>query len=107
MAPPGADSNTLLDLLDEDRNKEMEFKSDTEFVGPNGSPLATITGEDDLRRELNPFPECGAADMLTALRRTTDLSPTATFSNPIYEHQQQIVDREDGAKRRSKTKNRV
>ena len=36
--------------------------------------LATITGKDDTSYELSPFPECGAADMLTALRQTPDFT---------------------------------
>ena len=62
MAPPGAESKTLRDLFDGDLDEEVDYESDTKFVGPNGSPLATITGEDDNSRALSSFLERGAAD---------------------------------------------
>ena len=85
----------------------MDYENDTDFLWPNGSSLVTITSKDDTRREPNPFSECVAADMQTALRRTPSLSSTATVTNPLDEHQQQIVDREEVVKRRSKTKARL
>ena len=46
MAPPGAESKTLRDLLDEDLDEVVDYESDTNFMGPNGSHLATITCKD-------------------------------------------------------------
>ena len=50
MAPPGAESQTLRDLFGEDLDEEVYYESDSQFVGPNGPPLTTITGEDDESR---------------------------------------------------------
>ena len=98
------ESKILRDLLEEDLDEAVDYESDTDFVGPNGYPLATVTGEDGTRREPNPFLECGAVNMLTTLRRNPDLRSKTMATNPIDEHQQQIVDGEEGAKHRSKTK---
>ena len=70
-------------------------------------PSSNFTGEDDTRRELILLPERGAGDMQTALRSTPDLSTTAMVTHLLDEHQQRIVVREKGAKRRSKTKARI
>ena len=50
MAPPGAESQTLRDLFGENLDEEVDYKSDSQFVGPNGSSLTTITGKDDDNR---------------------------------------------------------
>ena len=50
MAPPSAESQTLQYLFGEDLDEEVDYKSDSQFVGLNGSPLTTITGEDDNSR---------------------------------------------------------
>ena len=42
MAPPGAESKTLRDLFGEDLDEEVDYESDSQFVGPNGSPLTTM-----------------------------------------------------------------
>ena len=47
MTPPGHESETLRDLLDGDLDEEVDYESDTDFLGRDGSPLAIITGEDD------------------------------------------------------------
>ena len=107
MASHGDESKTLRKLLEEDVDEVMGYENDTNFSGSNGSPLATITGEEDSRHEPNPLPERGAADMLTALRRTLDLSSTATVINLLNEQQQRIVEREVSAKRMYKTKARL
>ena len=107
MASHGDESKTLRNLLEEDVDDVMGYENDTNFSGSNGSPLATITGEEDSRHEPNTLPQRGAADMLTALRRTLDLSATATIINLLNEHQQRIVEREVSAKRRYKTKARL
>ena len=39
MAPPGAESQTLRDLFGEDLDEEVDYESDSQFVGPNGLPL--------------------------------------------------------------------
>ena len=39
MAPPGAESQTLRDLFGEDLDEEVDYESDSQFVGPNGPPL--------------------------------------------------------------------
>ena len=78
MASHGDESKTHRNLLEEDVDDVMGYENDTNFSGSNGSPLATITGEEDSRHEPNTLPQRGATDMLTALRRTLDLSSTAT-----------------------------
>ena len=82
----------------------MDYKSDTEFVCPNGSLLATITGEDYNSRAPSPFLERGAADTLTALRTSPDIASTAEVNTtPLDEQQQQLAPSEERAKRRSET----
>ena len=39
MAPPGAESKTLRDLFGEDLDEEVDYESDSQFVGPMGPPL--------------------------------------------------------------------
>ena len=73
----GAESKNLRDLFDEDLVKEIDYESDTEFVGPNGSPLAIITGEEDNSRIPSPFTERG---MWTRIQRYV-----LTFSNVTSE----------------------
>ena len=69
-----------------------------------GPPLTTITGEDDNSRAPISVLERGAADTLTALRTSPDLTSTAeVITNPLDEQQQQQVAREERSKRRSKT----
>ena len=102
MAPPGAESQTLRDLFGEDLNEEVDYESDSHFAGPNGSFLTTITGEEDDSRAPSSFLQRGAADTLTALRTSPDLTSTAEVTtNPLDVQQQQQVDREERAKRRS------
>ena len=103
MTPPGHESKTLSDLLEGDFEEMVDYESDTDFLGPDGSPLTTITGEDDSLRAPHPFPNSGAAVTLNALRASSELESTATVTNPLDEEQQLIVDREESAKRRSKT----
>ena len=103
MAPSGAESKPLRDLLDRDLDEEMDYESDTKFVGPNGSPLATITSEDVNNRAPSVFIEHGAADTLTVLRTSPDLASAAEVNtNPLDEQQQQMVAREERAKRRQR-----
>ena len=66
MAPPDAESKTLRDLFGKDLDEEVDYKSDSQFVGPNELPLTTITGEDDNSRAPSSVIEHGAADTLTA-----------------------------------------
>ena len=68
MAPPDTESKSLRDLFGEDFDNEVDYESDSQFLGPNGSPLATITGEDDSSLAPSSVLERGAADTLTALR---------------------------------------
>ena len=104
MAPPGAESKTLRDLFGEDLDEEVDYESDSQFVGPNGSPLTTITGEDDESRAPSSVTEHGAADTLTALRNSPDVTSKAEIiTNPLDEQQQQQVDPEDRIKQRSET----
>ena len=56
------------DLFGENPDEEVYYESDSQFIGPNGSPLTTITGEDDISRAPSPFLKRGAKDTLTALR---------------------------------------
>ena len=86
MAPPGVDSQTLRDLFGEDLDEEVDYENDTQFVGLNGSPLTTITGEDDNRCAPSSVLERGAADTLTALRTSPHITSTAeVITNPIDE----------------------
>ena len=102
MAPPGAESQTLRDLFGEDLYEEFDYESDSQFVGPNGSPLNTITGEEDYSRAPSSFLQHGAADTLAALRNSPDVTSKAEIIlNPLDEQQQQQVDREERMKRRS------
>ena len=55
MAPPRAESQTLRDLFGEDLDEEVDYESGTEFLGPNESPLTTITGKDDNIRAPSVF----------------------------------------------------
>ena len=71
LSSHGDESKTLRDLLEKDIDEEVDFVSDTDFFGPNGSPFVTITGENDTRRNLNP---------------------------QLDGQQQRIVDRKEGAK---------
>ena len=104
MAPPGAESQTLRNLLVEDLDEVVDYESDSQFVGPNGSPITTIIGEDDESRAPSSVLQCGASETLTALRTSPDLTSTAKFvTKPLYEQQQQQVAREKRAKRRSET----
>ena len=48
MSSHGDESKTLRDLLDEDLDEAADFESGIDFVGSNGSPRATIIGEDVL-----------------------------------------------------------
>ena len=102
MTPPDNESQTLRDLYGGDLDEAVDYESDTDFVGPDRSPLTTLTGEDDTRNAPNPFPERGAADALTALRDPPDESSTAMVTNPLDEQQQQTIDQEEGAKRRAR-----
>ena len=88
MAPPDAESQTLRDLFGEDPDEEFDYESDSQFVGPNEPPLTTITGEDDNSRAPSSFLERGAADTLTALRTSLDLTSTdEVITNPLDEQQ--------------------
>ena len=73
-------------------------------MSPNESLLTTLMGEDEVCSAPNPFPERGAADTLTALRFSPDVTLT-TMANTIQldQQQQQIVAQEESAKRRSET----
>ena len=64
MSSHSDESKIVRDLLEEDLDKEVDYESDTDFVGPNRSPLVTVAGKNITRREPNLFPERGAADML-------------------------------------------
>ena len=69
-----------------------------------GPHLATITGEDDNSRAPSSGLERSAANTLTALRTSPDVTSTArVITNPLDEQQQQQVAREERAKRRSET----
>ena len=83
---------------------DEDYESASQFVGPNGSPLIIITGEDDNSRAPSSVLEHGAADTLTALRTSPDVTSTAeVITNPLDEQQQQQVALEERAKRRSET----
>ena len=97
MTPPGHESDTLRDLLEGDLDEVVNYESDTDFLGPDESPLATITGEDDSRRAPNPFPERGAADTLTALRASSDLESSTLITNPLDEQQRLTIAKEERA----------
>ena len=104
MAPPGAESKTLRDLIVEGLDEEVDYESDNQFVGPSRSPFTTVTSEDDNSSAPIPFLERGAADTLTALRNSPDITSTAEVNTkPLDEQQQQMVDSEERAKRRSET----
>ncbi|CAI5731698.1 unnamed protein product [Peronospora farinosa] len=107
MTSPGNESQTLRDLIEGDLDEAVDYESDTVFVGPDGSPLTTLTGEDDSSHAPNPFPEHGAADALTALLDPPDVSSTATVTDPLDKKQQQTIDKEEGAKRRTKNMARL
>ena len=107
MEPPDNESQTLRDLYEGDPDEAVDYESDTDFVGPNGSPLTTITGDDDTRHPPNPFPERGAVDALTALRDPPNEASPAMVTNPLDEHQQQTIDQEEGAKRRARNMARL
>ena len=107
ITPPDSESQTLRDLIEDNLDKAVDYESDTVFLGPDGSPLSTFTGEDDTRHAQNPFPERGAPDALTALRDPPDVSSTATVTNPLDEQQQRSIDQEEGAKRRTKNMTRL
>ena len=103
IEPLGAEPHTLRDHFGKDLDKEVDYESDSQFVGPNGSPLATITGEDDNSRPSSVL-ERGAADTLTALRTSSEIPSTfEVITNPLDEQEQQQVARKECTKRRSKT----
>ena len=45
-------------------------------MSPNESLLTTLTGDNEVSSAPNPFPERGAADTLTALRFSPDVTLT-------------------------------
>ena len=102
MPSPGNESQTQQDLYRGDPDEAVDYESDTDFVGPDGSPLTTITGDDDSRHPPNPFPERGAVDALTALRDPSNEASPEMVTNPLDEHQQQLIDQEEGIKRRAR-----
>ena len=104
MTPPGHESETLRDLLEGDLEDEVVYESDAIFMGPDGSPLTTLTCEDDSCRAPNPFPKRDAADTLTALRTSSDVKSTTLVTNPLDEHQRLTIAKEDSAQRRSRSK---
>ena len=79
MAPPGTESKTLRYLQEKDLDEAVDCKSDTGFMEPNGSPLAT-TGEDDTSRLPSPFPDQGAVDTLITLRNPSDTASAAVVT---------------------------
>ena len=86
----------------------MDYESKTDFMGPNGSSLITITGEDDTSRAPSPFPERGVADTITAFRFSSDVTSTAEINtNPLDEQQKQIVVQEESATRRLENMDQV
>ncbi|CAH0493556.1 unnamed protein product [Peronospora farinosa] len=107
MTPLGNDSQILRDLIEGDLDEAVDYECDTVFVEPDGSPLTTLTGEHDSNNAPNLFPGRGAADALTALRYPPELSSAATVTNPLDEQQQQTIDQEEGAKRRTKNMARL
>ena len=109
MTPPGTESKTPRDLQEEDDLDEaVDYESDIDFIGSNESPITTITGEDHTSRASSPFLERGAADTLTALRTSPDMTLlTMVNTNPLDEQQQQIVASEESAKHRSATMSRL
>ena len=75
---------------------------------PNGSLLATITTEDDNSRATSSFLERGAVNTLIALRISFYVALNAKINmNPLEKQQQQIVAREERAKRKSETMTRL
>ena len=86
-------AKTLRDRFDEDLDIAMDYESDIDFVWPNRSPLASITGEDDTSRAPSPFFECGAVNTLTALRTSPDVASPATVNTNLLD-EQQIIDNE-------------
>ena len=73
-------------------------------MGPNGSPLTTITSEDDFSRAPSPFLDSNIVDTLTALRTSPDVMSTATVNtNTLDEKQRQLVAQDESVKCRSQT----
>ena len=62
--------------------------------------LLTPSPPDERRRAPNPFPERGAADVLTALSRTRD-PESNIITNPLDEEQERIILTEERARRRA------
>ena len=107
MAPPGAESKTTISSWWRSRRRGGPRKWHR-LHGTNGSPFTPITGEDDTSRASSPFLERGAADTLTALRTSPDITLlTMVNTNPLDEQQQQIVASEESAKHRSATMSRL
>ena len=42
MAPPGTECKTFQDPKEEDLDEAVDYESDTNFMGPNGSPLTIL-----------------------------------------------------------------
>ena len=89
---------TLRDLFGKDLDEEVDYKNDSHFARSNRCPLSTITGKDDNSRAPCSFLERNAADTLTALRTSPDITFMAKVTtNPLDEQQQQQVSREERA----------
>ena len=104
MAPPATESKTLGDRQEEDLYEAVNYKSDTNFMGVNGSSLTILTGEDDYSCASDTFLECGGAYTLAALRFLSEVaSMVINNTNPLDEQQQRIVAQAYESKIRSET----
>ena len=103
MAPPGAESQTLRDLFGEDLDKRLITKVTANSSGPMCPSLPPSLVK--TTKVVHLVLERGAANTLTALRNSPDVTSKAEIiTNPLDEQQQQQqVAREDRMKRRSET----
>ena len=83
------ESQTLSTFLDDEGMVDFESHSQSEEEEKERRSL-TPSPPDERRRAPNPFPERGAADVLTALSRTRD-PESNIITNPLDEEQEQII----------------
>ena len=68
MVASGSDSKIFYDLLKEDLEEAVIYDSGTNLMRYDEFKPSTPVCEDDSRRTLNPFLQCGPVDTLAALR---------------------------------------